>query len=235
MFSTMTEFFRVEELPGHVSYLLIAISYLLTNIMWLRVVAVIGLFFEILYFRLSGGDLKTGIIWDIIFIAINIYQLYWLARERYLYSIPEPDRTFFKSSMPGLAQHQVQRLMSAGKMLTLVPGTVLVEEGGNLTNLFFICNGEARVSYAGRPIAIIGRSTFVGEAVFLTGGTPTATVVADTELRVLSFDNTKLRSMLAGDSEISHSFYEILGRDLAVKIRASNAAQSSVMSEAQLA
>lgn len=235
MFSTMAEFFRMEELPGHVSYLLIAISYLLTNIAWLRVVAVIGLFFEILYFRLSGGDLKTGIFWDIIFIAINIYQLYWLARERYLYSIPEPDRTFFKSSMPGLAQHQVQRLMSAGRMLTLAPSALLAEEGGHLTNLFFICNGEAKVSFAGRPIAIIGRSTFVGEAVFLTGGTPTATVVAETELRVLSFDSTKLRALLSRDSEISHSFYEILGRDLAIKIRASNAAQSSAMPEPRLA
>src|SRR6476660_8610753 len=46
----------------HFSYLLIAISYWLTDIFWLRLVAVVGLSFEILYFWHSGGDLRTGML-----------------------------------------------------------------------------------------------------------------------------------------------------------------------------
>jgi hypothetical protein len=38
----------------------------------LRVVAVIGLSLEILYFWHSGGDLRTGIGWDLIFIIIYL-------------------------------------------------------------------------------------------------------------------------------------------------------------------
>jgi hypothetical protein len=68
----------INDVPGHTSYILIAISYWLTNIFWLRVTAVIGLSMEIFYFQLSGGDLSTGIAWDVVFIAINAYQLYWL-------------------------------------------------------------------------------------------------------------------------------------------------------------
>ena len=49
--------------------MLIAISYWLTDMFWLRAVAVIGLSLEILYFWLSGGDLRTGIGWDLIFIS----------------------------------------------------------------------------------------------------------------------------------------------------------------------
>ena len=48
----------VNNWPGHLSYLLIAISYWLTNMFWLRVVAVVGLSLEIAYFWLSGGDLR---------------------------------------------------------------------------------------------------------------------------------------------------------------------------------
>jgi hypothetical protein len=40
--------FSLRNLPGHISYLLIAISYWLTDIFWLRVVAVVGLSLEIL-------------------------------------------------------------------------------------------------------------------------------------------------------------------------------------------
>src|SRR6185503_16319868 len=42
--------FSLNNWPGHLSYVLIAISYWLTDIFWLRVTAVVGLSLEILYF-----------------------------------------------------------------------------------------------------------------------------------------------------------------------------------------
>jgi hypothetical protein len=70
------------DVPGHVSYALIALSYWMTNVFWLRLIAVIGLVFEILYFRMSGGAMHTGIGWDIIFIGINLYQIYRLVADQ---------------------------------------------------------------------------------------------------------------------------------------------------------
>ena len=69
------------DAPGHLSYILIAISYWLTSFFWLRVTAVIGLSLEILYFQLSGGALQAGIGWDIVFILINLYQIYRLVED----------------------------------------------------------------------------------------------------------------------------------------------------------
>jgi hypothetical protein len=37
---------------------------------------------EIIYFWLSGGDLRTGIGWDLIFIGINLFQIYQLVKDR---------------------------------------------------------------------------------------------------------------------------------------------------------
>ena len=70
-----------SDVPGHVSYVLIAISYWMTNVFWLRVIAVVGLIFEIVYFRMSGGAMHTGIGWDIIFIIINLYQIFRLVAD----------------------------------------------------------------------------------------------------------------------------------------------------------
>ena len=74
--------FSLNNWPGHLSYVLMAVSYWLTNMFWLRVVAVIGLSLEILYFWLSAGDLRTGIGWDLIFIGINLFQIYQLVKDR---------------------------------------------------------------------------------------------------------------------------------------------------------
>src|SRR5215470_11571369 len=137
--------FRLSNLPCHVSYFLIAISYWLTDIFWLRVVAVVGLSFEILYFWHSGGDLRTGIGWDIIFIAINLYQLYWLVKDRLSLRLPEGDRELLRSVLTGLDDSQIARLLRAGAFVDLADGTRLAEENQALKRMLFICSGRARV------------------------------------------------------------------------------------------
>ena len=58
------------------------LSYWLTNIYWLRVVAMIGSLLEIVYFTYTGGDLMVGIGWTVVFIAINAFHLVSADHER---------------------------------------------------------------------------------------------------------------------------------------------------------
>lgn len=111
--------FSLNNLPGHLSYVLIAISYWLTDMFWLRLVAVVGLSFEILYFWLSGGDLRTGIGWDLIFILINLYQIYRLVQDRLSLRLPEADRELLRSVFTGLDDVQIARLLVAGEFAIL--------------------------------------------------------------------------------------------------------------------
>jgi len=104
--------FSLNNWPGHLSYVLIAVSYWLTNMFWLRLVAVVGLSLEILYFWLSGGDLRTGIGWDLIFISINLYQIYRLVNDRLSLRLPEPDRELLRSVFAGLDDAQIARLLA---------------------------------------------------------------------------------------------------------------------------
>ena len=111
--------FSLNNWPGHLSYVLIAISYWLTNMFWLRLVAVVGLSLEILYFWLSGGDLRTGIGWDLIFIIINLYQIYRLVKDRLSLRLPEADRELLRSVFTGLDDAQIARLLVAGEFCDL--------------------------------------------------------------------------------------------------------------------
>jgi len=217
-----SDYLRPADMPGHFSYILLAVSYILTNIFWLRVMAIAALAFEIVYFYYSGGDLRTGMVWDMIFIAINLFQLFLLTRERYLFSIPEPDRTFLKAAMPGLSQANLQMLVRAGRLSTIESGKVIARENQRLDHIYLICDGQAKVSLDGTDLATIGGGSFVGEAAFLTDGIATATVTSGRSIRALVFSCQKLRSLIAKDGEIAKSMHELLGRDLVRKMRASN-------------
>jgi len=120
--------FSLNNWPGHLSYVLIAISYWLTDMFWLRLVAIVGLSFEILYFLLSGGDLRTGIGWDVIFISINAYQLYRLMQARLSLRLPEAERELLRSVLAGLDDSQIARLLVAGEFCEIPQGTTLAEE-----------------------------------------------------------------------------------------------------------
>jgi hypothetical protein len=214
--------FSLSNLPGHISYLLIAISYWLTDIFWLRVVAVVGLSLEILYFWHSGGDLRTGMGWDLIFIAINLYQLYRLVKDRMSLRLPEADRDLLRSVFTGLDDAQIARLLIAGEFCDFAGGTTLAEENEALERIFFICSGRARVMIAGREVSHLEKGSFVGEVAFLTDKPATATVIAEGDMRALAFDRGELKQFFDKETQVAGLIYQLLGRELANKIKVSN-------------
>jgi CRP-like cAMP-binding protein len=209
-------------LPGHISYLLIAISYWLTDIFWLRVVAVVGLSLEILYFWHSGGDLRTGMGWDLIFIAINLYQLYRLVKDRLSLRLPEADRDLLRSVFTGLDDPQIARLLIAGEFCDFAGGTTLAAENEALDRIFFVCSGRARVMIGGREVSHLEKGSFVGEVAFLTDKPATATVIAEGDMRALAFDRGELKQFFDKETQVAGLIYQLLGRELANKIKVSN-------------
>ena len=214
--------FSLSNLPGHISYLLIAISYWLTDIFWLRVVAVVGLSLEILYFWHSGGDLRTGMGWDLIFIAINLYQLYRLVKDRLSLRLPEADRDLLRSVFTGLDDPQIARLLIAGEFCDFAGGTTLAAENEALDRIFFVCSGRARVMIGGREVSLLEKGSFVGEVAFLTDKRATATVIAEGDMRALAFGRGTLRQFFEKETEVAGLIDRLLGRELANKIKVSN-------------
>jgi CRP-like cAMP-binding protein len=221
--------FSLNTWPGHFSYLLIAISYWLTDIFWLRVMAIIGLSLEIVYFASSGGDLRAGIGWDMIFIVINAFQLFRLVQERRSLRLPERDRDLLRSVLKGLADAQIARLLVAGEFCNVEKGATLAEENKPLDRLFFICTGTVKVTIAGREVSQLGKGNFVGEVAFLTEKPATATVIAETGIRALVFARDDLSDFFRRDADVAGLIYQLLGRELAQKIKVSN----SLISAAQ--
>lgn len=214
--------FSLNNWPGHLSYLLIAVSYWLTDMFWLRLVAIVGLTLEIIYFLFSGGDLRTGIGWDVVFIAINAYQLSRLMQDRLSLRLPADERELLRNVLTGLDDAQIARLLVAGRFSDIAKGTMLAEENQPLEKLFFICAGHVRVTIGGREVAHLEKGNFVGEVAFLTEKPATATVVAEDSVRALVFERSELSRFFRNEAEVAGLIYQLLGRELANKIKVSN-------------
>jgi Cyclic nucleotide-binding domain len=207
---------------GHLSYLLLALSYWLTNIYWLRVVAIIGSACEIVYFAYTGGDLLVGIGWTVVFILINLFHLVLLTRERLSLRLPEADAPLLRQSLSGLEDAQIAKLLRAADWRDCAPGDVLTRQDAPVDALFFMCRGRANVEVSGKFVTYLEQGTFIGEIAYLTGNPATATVTVDEPSRLLAFSKMKMARVVASDEQISGIIYQLLGRDLAMKMRRTN-------------
>ena len=184
--------------------------------------AVVGLFFEILYFRFSGGNMSTGIGWDVVFILINLYQIYRLVAERRMLARVHDLHLLKQGVFGGLDDGQLARLIPAGKWKNYEAGAVLAREGTQAGELALICEGEAEVDVQGQSVARIAGGSFVGEMAFATGHPASATVIASRPLRAFVFSMDKLREAAAADESVAAALHTVVGRDLAAKLRSGN-------------
>lgn len=204
---------------GHLSYVLIAISYYVTRMVWLRAMAVLGLSLEIAYFHLSGGALGTGMAWNGVFIAINLYQL-WRLAEHARNARHAPDRGLLRQGTLGLLDDaQLGRLLRLGSWRDFGQGAVLTREGHPVGEFYLLCQGHALVEVGNVAIARLAPGSFVGEIAFLSGKPACATVTVEEPARVFAVDPAGLRKLLADDEQIAAAMHRCMARDLAGKLR----------------
>jgi CRP-like cAMP-binding protein len=66
------------------------------------------------------------------------------------------------------------------------------------------------------------RGNFLGEVAFLTDRPASATVIAEDAVRALAFERGKLSQLFHDEAEVAGIIYQLLGRELAYKIKVSN-------------
>jgi len=102
-----------------------------------------------------------------------------------------------------LPKRALQRLAREADELSFEPGQQLVEEGRLGETLFVVIQGKAKITRRGRRVGSVVPGDFFGELSTIDGGPRTATVVAETPMRVLRLFRSTLRKLLHDEPELS--------------------------------
>ncbi|SHF53168.1 Cyclic nucleotide-binding domain-containing protein [Kaistia soli DSM 19436] len=207
------------DIPGHIGFLLMAVSLFLTNILWLRVFLILSFAFLIVYFALTPTPLYTGIAWMSLFIAINLYRLKALLAARRIVDAV-PGGALLRDSLADLDDEELSRLVEFGELVDLDDGSVLINTGEAVRAIYLVAAGKAQVELGGRIAARLGRGAFIGEVAFLADAPSTATIRAAGPLQVIALDTEQLRLAGQADPRISAGIYHAMGRALAKKLLA---------------
>lgn len=204
---------------GNLSYTLIAVSYLVTRMLWLRVLAILGLSIEAVYFYLAGSSaLWVAIGWSMVFLAINTVQLARLLRELHSLKLVGDERFLKSHTFAPLSLLSFRRLMNAGRWQTLAPGAALTLQQQPVTHLRVLVGGMASVVVDGLQVATIRAAGIVGEMSLLTGDHANATVSVTQQARVFEIASAELNRLLQAHDDLRAEFHQSLGSELVAKV-----------------
>ena len=93
----------------------------------------------------------------------------------------------------GLSQQELRAVANVGTTMEVKAGTVLTKEKMTGQEAFFILSDGARCSIDGTKVASLGTGQFVGEMSLLDRGPRSATVVAESDMRLLVLEPPRIR------------------------------------------
>ena len=203
----------------HLANALYLISYAVRDILWLRLITLLAGGALIASFFLSPQPPTAAIVWNVIFLAINLVRIHLLIRERRPVPLDADEQHLANLVFHTLRPRELVRLLRVGELVDHTAGIRIVTRGEPLDHLLLVVRGSARVMLADKPPIEIADGTFIGELGFLTGKPPGADVETTTSLRVVRWDLGPLRAFLDHNPELGATMQQVLGSDLATKLR----------------
>lgn len=206
------------DLVANTSYAILLASYIMRDILWLRVLTVISLCFEIPYYYFQSSPLWDGIGWDVAFIAINVYWIARLVFERRPVHFTEEQRRLWKSALHRLHPRHARKLFQRAGQKSVAAKETISTEGDTLDELALISEGKVNLVVNGKTVEELGPGHFVGSASFLeeTIDFPlVATIVAAEDTKMMTWKKRELRRLIRDDNELSTAIEATLGLDIA--------------------
>jgi CRP-like cAMP-binding protein len=115
----------------------------------------------------------------------------------------------------GLSRKELAQLARVSEDLEVEPGTVLCEEGEIGHEFFVIVDGKVKITRKGRRVSVRGGGDFVGEIALIEDVPRTATVTAETPVRLFVLTRKDFRHLLDEQPSVERKVMRVLARRLA--------------------
>ena len=202
----------------HISNIMPLVSYSVRDILWLRWFAVGAALINIPYFLLQGTVLWPPVLWALVFIAINLYQITRIYLERRPVVLSEDERRLYDLGFRSLRQREFVALALAGEWKSAEAGERVVTEGESVSGLCISITGSAEVRKQSDRIGTLGPGHIIGTALALAGAPSPVEIVFTEPARYMRWSLPNLRSFMDKRPDLRVTLQSLVNRDLAGKL-----------------
>jgi hypothetical protein len=206
--------FNLEVLvnAGNLMYLF---SYSVRDILWLRVLTVIGGLCLLPYYYLQPEPLMAPIYWNIVFMAINSYWITRLLLERRPVQLDTDEQRLYQLAFRTLTPREALNLFKLGTWRSSASGERLVKQGEAVDSLSILLSGRATAEASGRVVAEIGKGQFVGGIASFTEKKVAPIDITTTEpTRMMTWPKAVLRKVIEKNPDLGLAIEMALSVDM---------------------
>ena len=206
------------DVVANTSYAFLLASYIMRDILWLRVLTVVSLGFEVPYFYFQPDPLWDGIGWDAAFILINVYWIGRLAYERRPVNFTADQKRVWETALHRLHPRHARKLFKLAEIKSVAAKETIATRGETLHELSLITEGKAELRLNQQKIEELGPGHFIGSASFLERNQDFpqfGTIVAVEPTRMMTWNKDQLAKLVERDNLLSMAIGATLGLNAA--------------------
>ena len=210
---------NIATLAGHLAFGLIAFSFLVKDIFWLRIVSILASLFSVLYnFYIPVDPMWLAINWNFVFIAVNLYHIGVILYEKRAVKMDDKNEELYQTLFKEMTPVEYLKISRAAQWETLKPGERIITQGMPVPDLYLIYNGTVDVAIDGERVAELKDGEFVGEMSFLTEKVATASCIVKYEAQCLVWKQREFKELLKRNPSLYFTIQSVLSAQVSDKL-----------------
>ena len=192
-------------------------SYSVRDILWLRILTVVGATLVMPYYYLQSTPLWAAMGWNVVFVAINIFWITRLMLDRRPVPFTDEERRLYKLAFRNISERDAFKLFRMGAWTPVPAATTLLAQGEAVNELSLIVDGEVSVEMDGTLVDTLGEGRFLGGIALLNEGThfrTPVTVRATTPSRIIVWRFADLEARFEKDQDLQVAIEATLGLEI---------------------
>ncbi len=200
------------DIFGNLAFILVALSLLAKDILWLRTLSVVSSLSAIIFnYNAAANPLWTPIRWNLFFICLNIFHISKIFLANKKISLREKEKEIYEWFFKDLSLVEFHKLISAGSFNALRPGDTIIKEGEVVDHLYLIYSGSIDILKNNTKVGSLKDGQFLGEMSFLSNEKATATAVVQYPTEVVVWNQVELKELLRKSPSLIFSLQGALG------------------------
>ena len=206
---------NIATIAGHLAFGLIAFSFLVKDILWLRVVSILASLFSVFYnFYIPVEPMWLAINWNIVFVLVNLYHIAVIIYEKRPIKMAPKDKELYETLFRDLSPVEYLKVTKIAEWKKFKVGDTLIREAHLVTDLILIYNGTVDVMVKGKKVAELKDGQFVGEMSFLTEKSATATCVIKHDTECIMWKQPEFKELLKRNPSLYYTIQGLLSNQL---------------------
>ena len=206
---------NIATLAGHLAFGLIAFSFLVKDILYLRILSILASLFSVLYnFYIPAEPMWLAINWNIVFVLVNLYHIAVIIYEKRPIKMAPKDKELYETLFRDLSPVEYLKISKVAQWKVFKSGETIIRQTHLVPDLILIYNGTVDVAVDGAKVAELKDGQFVGEMSFLTEKSATATCVVKHDAECLVWKQQEFKDLLKRNPSLYYTIQSLLSNQL---------------------